>query len=1510
MARRRIHSTPALAFNALTVEGALIAPAMLARIATHQAGAQAEADYGIPKGLTLRDEIARYFRIGQAQFAALTAAETPSVTATTQFTEDFLRDVLGFANITRAGSRTLGDRQFAVTLEGLDGRVPVVVVPPSDDLDRPSEHLPTDGRKCSAASAIQDWLNADESSLWGLCSNGFHLRLVRDNESLTRPAFIEADLRAIFQEESFADFTALWLLIHASRFGKPGAPVIDCALEHWREAGQKEGVAARDRLRDGVEAALLSFGNGFLAHPDNGALRDRLHNGDLPLADFFGQLLRLVYRLIFLLAAEDRDLLHPPGATAAVRKLYAEGYSLGHLRDSAVRRAAWDRHHDRWEGLKITFAALVRGEKRLGLPALDGLFAPGTLPDLENTKLANRALMEAIWRLAWLKDDSGLVPVNWRDMETEELGSVYESLMELTPQLNGGGRHFKFAEGGEAKGHARKTTGSYYTPDSLVQALLNSALKPVLDRVEAQTDDPAAALLAVTVIDPACGSGHFLLAAARRIAKRLAHARSHGLASPADYRHALRDVARVCIHGIDRNPMAVELAKVALWIETVEPGKPLGFLDANIRCGDSLLGVFDLKALEKGIPDAAYRPLAGDDKETARHFAKRNKSEREGQGALDFTGGGGRLPAAAPFVGEAQTLRAMPEDSPEEIAAKRKRFQAARANPRSWNARIAADLYVAAFLTPKTDGVPANRNTVTIPTTAHVWDALAGRTVYGPLVGRAQDLAGQACAFHWPLEFADVMAAGGFDVVLGNPPWEVMQLGEEEYFAQRSPEIAELSGAARKRAIAALETETPSLFSTYQADKRRFEATNEFARESGRFDLTARGKINTYALFAELFTTLVSRRGRAGVIVPTGIATDATTAPFFGALVGGKRLAQLIDFENRERLFAAVDSRMKFCLLTIGHDEKQADFAFFLTDPRQLAEPERCFTLSADDIARINPNTKTAPVFRSRADAELTAKIYARVPVLIDEAKGRSGNPWGVEFRQGLFNMTSDSGLFRTAAQLGEAGFTRDGSDWVRPAGMRPRQGAFTLTGGHDDRNLALDAATPTRAPERYVPLYEAKMIHQFDHRWATYDNGASRDVTGAEKADPSFEPAPRYWVPAREVADRLAAKGWPRGWLMGWRDITNATNERTVIFACIPRVAVGHTCPLIFVGTGPELQAALLANLDSQALDLLARLKVGGTHLTYGYLKQFPVLPPSSYTTADLAFIVPRVLELTYTSHAMAPFARDLGFDGPPFAWNEDRRAQLRAELDAWYARAYGLTRDELRYILDPADVKGADYPSETFRVLKTNEIRKYGEYHTARLVLAAWDAIAQGEVPEISPPVTITPPRTPIETTGLPDGVWATPTGGNVRDKTLAQIAAVLKALPGPVPVALARRAALYALEPRLLTARLQGAERAEWLRLVGADAVPRDGVATLGLGGATGWGEAVRLLAATGRLIEDPTAQTWAPGTGLDAYFTDSWPQRASFALAQAARILADESAAAPSAEEEEGLRALAA
>lgn len=1470
----------ALAFDAITLEGSLISPAKLAEVADRRTSEQTEADYHIPKGLTLRDETARYFRIAQALFRDLFTSPNPSHSSTIRFTHELLRDVFGFTDTEFVVGQKIKDgRDYIVHLEALQERVPVVVVPPSDDLDHASSHLSHDRRR-SAAISLQDWLNADENSLWGLCCNGERLRLLRDNQSLTRPAYIEANLRQLFEAEDFAGFAALWLMLHSSRFGRPGTPASDCALERWREAGNKEGLAARERLSVGVKDALIALGNGFLSHPSNSALRDRLAQGTPSLPEFFNELLRVVYRLIFLLVAEDRDLLHVPDATPDQRKLYTQGYSVSSLRDRSIRRSGWDEFHDRWEGLLIVFDLLVDGEPRLGLPGLGGLFDAETTPNINKARLTNRALMEAIFRLAWLRTDSTLMPVNWRDMETEELGSVYEGLLELTPRLTADGRGFAFAEGSESKGNERKKTGSYYTPDSLVQALLDCALDPVLDRVEKEAEDAPAALLELSVIDPACGSGHFLLAAARRIATRVARLRTGGVPSAADYRHALRDAVRCCIHGVDRNPMAIELARVALWIETVEPGKPLGFLDANLRVGDSLLGIFSLEALDKGIPDAAYKVLTGDDKVVAKDFEKRNKRFRDIPAApLDFARLG---PKPLPILANSfRRIRSLPEDTVQEVESKRARYRSVHSEADLTRLERAANVYVAAFLTPKTKDTSLDLQTTLVPTTDDVWTLRDGGQIYGPRLGAAVDLAIKARAFHWPLEFPDVMTTGGFDVVLGNPPWEVMQLSEEEYFAQHWPEIAELAGAVRKRAIKALQGTNPDVFEGYLKEMRRFESSNEFARESNRFVLTARGKVNTFGLFAELFRELTRTNGRAGVIVPTGIATDATTAPFFSSLVDANQLASIASFENEEFIFPSVHHAFRFCLLVISKQRfERPQFAFFLRRVDHLRDPERVFHVPAAILERINPNTKTAPVFRSRFDAELTAQIYVRVPAIMIDGEGPSGNPWQIEFRQGLFNMTTDSGLFRTSTQLCAEGYERQGTDWTLSVQHSALAG---------DRRPAVPGKRDASAElsRRYVPLYEAKMAHQYDHRWATY---VGEDVTSVSLQDhqlSSYEPSPRYWVPEIEVRERLSTKQWTRNWVIGWRDITGVEKIRTLIANIIPAVGCGNKLLLLFPNAEPRHMAALYGCMNSLVCDYIARQKVGGASLNYFTFKQLSILPPSAFPEAALTFLVPRILELTYTSGTLTDFARDLGYEGPPFRWDEKRRAVLRAELDAWYARAYGVTRDELRYILDPADVMGSDYPSETFRVLKNYEIRQFGEYRMRRLVLEAWDRLAIEKTTHV--PMPKLPVRIPIDPYHLPAKHWAV--ASTLPAYTVTQLAAIIHRLPGPTPVSQVRLAALFALEPHLLTRHLERSERDLWIRLVGdsANMPSANNVVPFAPHINAAWGKAVTQLRGMGEIEEDLEAGTWAEGSPSSQYQIPEWADgRADFVLKAIARI----------------------
>jgi hypothetical protein len=1581
MARKIV--TDMSAWPSLTLEGNLIAPAMVASIDRRQASEQTEEDYRIRKGLTIREEVSTAFRVGQSHFDSFARLQNPSVEATRRFVRGFLEETFGFDDLTPAD----GAISF---LAG--GRVPIVVVPPSEEkLDRRSPTLSTD-RSRSPAFALQDYLNDSDGALWGLVTNGAGLRLMRDNASLTRPAYIEVDLAAIFTNEDAASFAVLWSLIHRTRFGVAGTPVTDCALERWRESGSREGEAARDRLAAQVEIALKVLGSGFLeANPE---LAARLKSGELDLTEWFNELLRLVYRLIFLMVAEDRNLLHPDTAKPDVRKLYAEGYSLTALRAQAARAATWDKHHDRYEGIKVVFRALARGQDGLGLPALGGLFSADKLPHLETARLRNRAFMEALFRLSWLSDRAGIVPVNWRAMETEELGSVYESLLELQPQLGDDGKTLAFAsEAAEQKGNQRKTTGSYYTPDSLVQLLLDNTLDPVLDEREARAADPAEELLKLTVIDPACGSGHFLLAAARRIATRVARHRAGGIPSASDFRHALREVACRCLYGVDRNPMAVELTMVALWIEALEPGRPLAFFDAQIRCGDSLIGVFGRGMLREGLPDEAYKPLTGDDKELSRRYARLNKEQRERAKGHPQLFKDWSPPAI--LAERDHKMKEMAQDDLASVEAKARDFEAIRRSDDWLRLKTASDLYIsanfymAAFFTPKSadaKGIDA------MPLTEHVWQAAGGQEAPAEHLRQGATLTSEkVSAFHWFIEFPEIIEHdGGFDVVIGNPPWERIKLSEQEFFAARSPAIAAAPNKAeRQKLIDALEVAAPEsadgrIWRDFVFAKRAAEAASEFVRSSGRYPLTGRGDVNTYALFAELFSRLVKPSGRAGVIVPTGIATDSTTSTFFGYLVSSKRLGRLIDFENRDRIFPGVYFRVKFCLLSISLAER-AFFSFFLTATNQLEQSERQFTLTPEEIAQINPNTKTAPVFRSRADAELTAKLYARAPVLIQERPQDEGgdiNPWGIKF-QTMFHMSNDSGFFRTPAQMEADGWRPDGMDWV----LETAAGA-----------------------ERRVPLYEAKMLHHFDHRWATFGAGASddeegaRDCTLAEKQNPKFEPSPRYWVPEDEVilraarvptavksavklardeagngrrkahidaqesggsaalkalaiwlagaisvvegrpareadlfrllgrtqdwrgalkaslerflldpkvsaagaemqnetplterdlvrigegpndalamAEFIVAMKQPR-WLMGWRDITNVGNERTVIGGIFPTVGVGNNLPLWHLGRGigGTHAAAFVGMLSCMTFDFVARHKIGGTHLNFFIAQQLPVLPPSAFSAYDLEFIRSRVLELTYTSHTMKAWAEDLGYSGQPFGWEEDRRVQLRAELEVFFAQKYGLSEDELRYVLDPAKVKGADYPSESFRVLKEKENRLYGEYRTERLVLETWKRTAAGAAPVSLPASVALPPLA-----DLPDGAWTWPATIQPRDRLRYAAQYALWQMDPATDGGRMRFVIASLAEPALLTPLLDASDRGQWVRLIGSEAQPARGIVRLRPAINAAWHSMFETLLTSGQL-EEGADGTWTRGqhfsaTGLQAASAEA--QRAAFAI----------------------------
>lgn len=1211
---------------------------------------------------------------------------------------------LGYGRLQAAKPVTLEGKEYRVSHAW--GEVPIHLVGCGGNLERRQAGV-TGAAKSSPHSLVQEYLNRNPNQLWGLLSNGLTLRVLRDNASLTRQAYLEFDLEAMLTGEVYADFVVLWLVCHQSRVETQEGKPETCWLETWSKAAQEQGTRALDKLRDGVEQAITALGGGFLAHAGNTALKARLRSGALTREGYYRQLLRLVYRLIFLFASEDRDLLLDPQASPAARERYLKYYSATHLRQLA-EQSRGGRHPDLYATLRLVSAMLGgrepggTGLKGLGLPVLGSfLFSAEALPDLETAELENSALLSAVRGLAFILDGNTRRSVDYRNLGTRELGSVYESLLELHPLINIDAGTFELIT---SAGNERKTTGSYYTAEDLIKVLLDSALDPVIlqailragPSVEAQI----VALLALKVCDPACGSGHFLIAAARRIARRLAQLRSGDEEpSPEITRTALREVIQHCVYGVDINPMSVELCKVNLWLESIEPGKPLSFLEAHIQCGDSLVGVAPGLDISE-IPDEAFNPAFGDDKVTASALKKRNKAERAGQMGLDIYVVEDDEDLKVWMARRAQSLDDLPEETAEQVGQKAQSYQEYLNSPQYRRRKMEYDLWTAAFFwkmvaQPGAAGILA-------PTHEMLRRYRSGGTLPPELVRRLEDLSERLNFLHWELSFPKVFAGNnpGFDCLLGNPPWDMVEFSEKEFFAAPAPDITFApTNRQREHLIAALETSNPALFQMYLDGKRSIYATRKFFQNSARYPFSSEGRINLYPIFVELAPSLVNSKGRAGIIVPSAISMDAYNANLFGWLIKNELVQSLFDFENKLGLFPAVDSRYRFCLLTLSKENapnRQIEFCYLCRGVDELKDNNRRFVFGTKDIEIFSPNTFAPPILMNSKDARISQRIYNQFGVFINKKTG--DNPWQASIQR-MLSLSDPGDLFRSYQELIDI---PDHSNWIR--------------------------------------LYSGKTIHQFNHRYSSFEDGDWREFTFSELRDPEVFVKTEYYVQQLEVDKRTNGKV-PNKWLISYRDIARATDERTSIATIIPWTGCDTHCRNIYSNIEPiNLLALFAANLNSIPFDYFARQKVISTGLGSGILEQLPVLPPGTYTESDFNFIASRVLELVYTANDMRPFAEDIGYYGDPFIWDEDRRALLRAELDAYYSRLYGFSLDELRYILDPQDVYGPDFPGETFRVLKEKEMRLYGEYRTRRLVLEAWDRLEETEsVEQAARPIPI---------------------------------------------------------------------------------------------------------------------------------------------------------------------------
>ena len=937
-------------FESVTTEGALLPSDFLNRLAQRDKeipGLTPDA-YHLGSGEKLNEAISRSWNrvLGVWKSFAPGSQQLPASDAGTTLTREKwllpLFQELGYGRLQTAKPFEFEGRRYSIS-HGWQ-HAPIHLVSFRADLDARSENI-VGARTTSPHSMVQELLNRSTPHVWAIVSNGLRLRLLRDNVSLTRQAFVEFDLQSMMQGELYADFALLWLLLHQSRVEGERAEL--CWLEKWTQEARQRGARALDQLRDGVEEAITALGSGFLAHPANTALRDKLTAGTLTKQDYFRQLLRVVYRFLFLFAAEDRELLFAEIVPAKTRENYLRHYSISRLRRIA-NRLGGTQHADLWHNVRLLFTWLGSdtGCPALGLPALGSfLWSARATPDLDDCLMANRDVLIAIRALAFTEQNKVRRPIDYKNIGTEELGSVYESLLEQHPDVHV--PTAKFILGTHA-GNERKTSGSHYTPPSLVNCLLDSALEPVL--LERERDfakhgfkSAEEAILSLKVCDEAVGSGHFLIGAAHRIAKRLAAVRTgDGEPAPAAIRHALRDVIGRCLYGVDINPMAVELCKFALWLEALEPGKPLSFLDHHIQCGNALLGATPA-LMAQGIPDAAFEPIEGDDKKYCANFKKENRKELRQDTLFDRHDRPwehlGNL-----TVGIAQ-LASLPDNSVADVHAKEKIYAELVRSSSYESGRQLADAWCAAFVwkkckPSKTPDAPTSSpsppsegdSAVRIPRSAFEggFDYPITNDIFQRLERNPHDapkwmrdeikrLAGQYQFFHWHLAFPDVFRVpanggkaeselsgmnGGFDCILANPPWERVKLQEKEWFAERRPDIANATNAAaRKRLIEALRTEDAALHSQFQDAARQAEGESQMLRTTGLFPLCGRGDINLYAVFAEGMRNHLSPVGRVGCVLPSGIATDDTTKDFFADLIDKRELVSLFHFENEDLVF-------------------------------------------------------------------------------------------------------------------------------------------------------------------------------------------------------------------------------------------------------------------------------------------------------------------------------------------------------------------------------------------------------------------------------------------------------------------------------------------------------------------------------------------------------------------------------------------------------------------------------
>lgn len=1185
---------------------------------------------------------------------------------------------------------------------------------------------------------------------WGILTNGSKWRLYFSGARSVSEQFFELDIAAILNlpghnEGLFAlneDDRRHWLKVFLLIFRREAFVPAGADPRTFHEKALEEGKFYEERVAEDLSNKV--FGEVF---PDLvRAIVKAAPEADLQAVREAA--LILLYRLLFILYAEDRDLL-------PVKDTRYDDYGLRNkvrldVKERKDKNDVFSETAARyWGAMADLFIAIDQGDASIGLPPYNGgLFDQERHAILTNIRIPDAVMARVIDALSFEVTPDGRKYINYRNLSVQQLGSIYERLLEYEVTRDGDDITV------QPNIFARKGSGSYYTPDDLVQLILTETLEPLVEErkrafrdkiteLEGSTraddrkigqlrlHDPATALLDLKICDPAMGSGHFLVSLvdfmADQVITAMAEAELDAPEEWGDYisplgeridtirntilanaeerdwtideeqlddRHIIRRmVLKRCIYGVDKNPMAVELAKVALWLHTFTVGAPLSFLDHHLRCGDSLFGSWVKKGIDKaatyGTPLLLHEPM----KRALRAASKMQIVE-------------GLTDAEIAEAHRSADVFAEVEDMTAPLDALLKLIHAI-----DWldiKGKAGKDALKIFF-----DGQFGDPLDIAMGKKEPKTKREEGQR-FAEILGQARMLIAEENFLNWQVTFPGIWSdweedelTGGFDAMIGNPPWDRMKLQEVEWFAARRSEIALAQRASdRKKMIQELAVADDPLIQDYKKASERAEASVERARKSGEFPLLSGGDVNIYSLFVERSLGLISDSGMVGLLTPIGIGADKTAAKFFSTVSEAKQVKVFLAFENKRGwLFKDVHHEDQPTILVVSGKERRYEAFRYGVKLHQLPsdDPSSVVMLTSEDCRRLNPNTGTVPIYREAAAGALLTEMYRHGVVLVDRSGGGEAKAWPVKYRT-VFHMTNDSGSFSTLDELKES------------------EGAYPI--GSEKFGSAKGD---------WYPLYEGKMISTYNHRYAgvranvnnVSGQGVAVHSTDEQLENPDFTPVPRYWV----LEDGL---GVSNDYSLAFNDICNTNNQRSLISAIVPKAGYGNKLPILQpVGdlNAGEL-SLILANFCSIACDFAARQKIQSRNLNKYILEQLPVIPRERFeerrfgSKSAAEVICEAVLELTYTAHDMEPFARDMGHVDdagnvkPPFTWDKERRLVLRAKLDAVFFHLYGVTdRDDIRYIYS------------TFPIVEREEKAAYGgKFRSCELCLAYMNALAAG--------------------------------------------------------------------------------------------------------------------------------------------------------------------------------------